>query len=261
MKYSVIIPFYNQEGLVEETILSVLSAIGQKDEVIAIDDHSTDSTWEKLNSLTNDDRLKIFRNEVNRRHVYTINRAAELSSGEVLILLGGDDILAKNFTKHLTSHFDAGADIVFSPVKFFYNYNDIDVSETSNVPLKALSFNELLFGWGSINGRKYSIIGCAIRKSSFSKLGGFSLSYIVEDHEFFLRAALNRMNILMVSGAYSFYRQTSNSLSKNILKMIREDARIIFKLAPTTLAIPAFCKRLSIFAIVFVRRLILRLKL
>lgn len=260
MKYSVIIPFYNQERLVSDTILSVFKAIGENDEIIAIDDNSTDNTWNELLTFSKDNRLKVFKNEVNRRHVYTINRAAELSSGDVVIILGGDDVLGHDFTKHLSCHFDNGADIVFSPVKFFNYINEIDLSESINVPNERLTFNQLLFGWGSASGRKYSIIGCAIKKSSFEQLNGFSQCYTVEDHEFFLRAALNKMNIVMVAGAYSFYRQNPNSISRNMFKMVKEDARIIFNLAPVGLAIPAFCKRLVIFFIVFIKRHISRWK-
>ncbi|ATC93415.1 glycosyltransferase family 2 protein [Pseudoalteromonas tunicata] len=255
--YSVIIPFYKQEAYVKQTILSVLGAIGPDDEVIAIDDCSPDETWHTLQNVSSDSRLRVYRNEVNVRHVKTLNRAANLAKGDVLIVLGGDDLLGENFTRWLTPHFDGGADVVFSPVKFFYSTDIPSLSDSSIVETLQLTLTNVLFGWGSIKKRKYSIIGCAIKRESFFKLGCFSTDVVIEDHDFFIRAAKNNMKLLSVSGSYSYYRQSVGSISSNMGRMIKEDFKIIKRHTPWYLTLLVMAKRLMIFALVYIKRHVL----
>ncbi len=60
-RVSVIIPTYNRAGLVVRAVQSVLAAIAPGDEIIVIDDGSTDNTGEVLRSFQN--RIRYFRTE------------------------------------------------------------------------------------------------------------------------------------------------------------------------------------------------------
>lgn len=254
--YSVVIPFYNQSMFVEKTIQSVLNAIGPDDEIIAIDDCSPDHgyTWRALQANSSDGRVNIYQNEANKGHVYTLNRAADLAKGDVLIILGGDDLLGKDFTQWLTPHFECGADIVFSPVKFFYDSEDIVLSDTADLPTVSLNLFWVLFGWGKYARRKYSIIGCAIRKSSFIELEKFSTDVIIEDHDLFIKAAKQNMNMVLVAGSYSYYRQVNGSISSNMRRMIREDYRVIRKHTTLFVSYLVMTKRLVTFSIFYLTK-------
>ena len=48
---SVIIPAYNHEKYVQETISSIIKQTYQNLELIVIDDGSTDNTWQEINNL------------------------------------------------------------------------------------------------------------------------------------------------------------------------------------------------------------------
>lgn len=84
---SAIIATFNQEKYIAE---SVLSLIDQVQEVIVVDDFSSDGTWEILQSL-HDPRLRAVRNEVQQGVSASYNRAANLAQSEILIIQGGDD--------------------------------------------------------------------------------------------------------------------------------------------------------------------------
>lgn len=256
VKYSVIIPFYNQSKFVKQTIESVLDGIGPSDEIIAIDDCSPDNgeTLQALMTFDDNERVNVYQNEINQGHVATLNRAAELSSGEYLIVLGGDDLLGKNFSRWLTPHFESGADIVLSPVKFFYNSDEVNLDEFIECKTLTLTLFWALFGWGKCMSRRYSIIGCAIRKSSFFKLGKFSEDMVIEDHDLFISAAKQKMKIMLVSGSFSYYRQVAGSISSNMQRMIKEDYRVIRKHTCLPISYAAMLKRLLTFSIVYIKR-------
>ena len=88
---SVNICLYNSTKYIQETLDSVFSQTYQDFEVIAIDDGSSDGTYEFIKERYNDPRLKLYRQD-NHGLGYTRNRCAELSVGEYIALLDQDDV-------------------------------------------------------------------------------------------------------------------------------------------------------------------------
>lgn len=65
---SILIPVYNRENLIEETVQSALNQTYKNIEIIVVDNQSTDNTWEILQKLASqDERIKIFQNNTNIR--------------------------------------------------------------------------------------------------------------------------------------------------------------------------------------------------
>jgi len=102
MKISVIIPTYNRENLIEKTIQSVLNQTIKADEIIIIDDGSTDSTKKILEKYDQNIRYIYQKNNgVSSARNLGINKA----SNEWLCFLDSDDIwheekLAKQIAFH-----------------------------------------------------------------------------------------------------------------------------------------------------------------
>lgn len=88
---SVCIASYNGEKFIARQIESILEQISAEDEIIVVDDCSKDRTVDVVAGL-NDPRIKIFRNDRNRREVFSFGRAIELSRGETVFLADQDDI-------------------------------------------------------------------------------------------------------------------------------------------------------------------------
>ena len=69
-KVSVIIPTYNVENYIEESIYSIINQTYKNIEIIVVDDCSTDRTYEKLMEIQKlDKRLIVLRNEKIVRYV------------------------------------------------------------------------------------------------------------------------------------------------------------------------------------------------
>ncbi len=94
MKYSVVIPFKNEEENIDELIAElepVMTSLKEEWELICIDDVSTDKTLEKLRQLR---KVKSFLNVISFEHNYGQSSAFDAgfkaAQGEYIITLDGD---------------------------------------------------------------------------------------------------------------------------------------------------------------------------
>lgn len=102
MLISVIIPCYNVEKYVDDCIRSVLAQSYSDIEIIAVDDRSSDSTYEKLQQLQQEagGKLVIKRNVMNSGAPYTRNEGLKLAKGKYIQFLDADDILLPGKIAH-----------------------------------------------------------------------------------------------------------------------------------------------------------------
>ena len=92
--FSVLCVCWNEGAFLAEGIRSVLRQSESSLELILVDDHSTDTTWEIMSAAAKEDpRVVILRNPTKGK-VAGFNAAVALSKGQWIHLLGGDDMLA-----------------------------------------------------------------------------------------------------------------------------------------------------------------------
>src|SRR5262245_50870158 len=90
---TVAIPVYNRRELVRRAVESALAQDVAGLEVLAVDNCSTDGTWDVLRTYT-DPRLRLVRNEANLGVWGNFNRCLALARGEFIRLLCSDDRLS-----------------------------------------------------------------------------------------------------------------------------------------------------------------------
>ena len=88
---SIIMPNYNSEKYVASTIQSVLDQTYQNWELIFVDDSSTDDSL-KIVKTFKDERIKIFKNEVNSGAAISRNYALRMAKGKWIAFLDSDDL-------------------------------------------------------------------------------------------------------------------------------------------------------------------------
>ena len=88
---SVILPTYNGENEIADTLESVLNQTYTNLEIIIVDDCSTDKTVEIIKSY-NDSRIKLHINETNLGIGENTNKALSLATGEFIMMQDHDDI-------------------------------------------------------------------------------------------------------------------------------------------------------------------------
>ena len=93
---SVLIPAYNHEGYVQDTIKSIIAQTYKNIELIIIDDGSKDSTWQKINELKTEcnNRFAKFHLEKqeNKGVCATLNKLISHSSGKYIYIIASDDL-------------------------------------------------------------------------------------------------------------------------------------------------------------------------
>ena len=97
-KVSIIVPSYNGDLYIEETIQSILGQSYENIELVIIDDASTDSSVSIINSF-HDKRVIFLRNETNLGISETLNIGLHNATGEYIAFCGCDDIFEKDKIK------------------------------------------------------------------------------------------------------------------------------------------------------------------
>jgi glycosyltransferase involved in cell wall biosynthesis len=101
---SIIIPTYNGEKYIKETIDSCLSQTYKELEIIVIDDCSNDSTVKILKEYGN--KINLYLNKTNQGISKNINKGVKVSKGKYFIFLGHDDLLPKNHIEIMIKEFN-----------------------------------------------------------------------------------------------------------------------------------------------------------
>lgn len=134
LKFSVLIPSYNGKDVIANTIQSVLDQDYKNFEIIINDDCSADSTVKIIKSFK-DKRIKLFANKKNLGYPGNLNKCLRHAKGDVIYLLGQDDILATHAVRSAYKAFKISSDIgaVTRPYRWFDE--DLKVTVRARLPL------------------------------------------------------------------------------------------------------------------------------
>lgn len=95
LRLSILMPVYNGADFLGETLKSVLSQGFRNYELIIVDDCSTDNTNAVIKAFK-DKRIKYYKNQKNLGYPKNLAKCFQKSTGEIIMLMAQDDILAKN---------------------------------------------------------------------------------------------------------------------------------------------------------------------
>lgn len=210
---SIIMPAYNCEKFIEDSIESVISQEYSNWELIIIDDCSNDNTSQVIEKYCNyDSRIKYYKNEINKGVSFTRNRAIQLSKGTWIAFLDSDDIWSQDkLVKQLKFAVSKQVNFIFTAATFIdtegerYNY-------VFNVPYK-VNYRQLL---------KQNVISCSsvlIRKEMIvnHKMENDSIH---EDFGAWLKILRTEEYAYGIDEPLLIYRISKNSKSGNKIKSL-----------------------------------------
>ncbi len=229
---SVIIPVYNGESTIQETIESVLKQTFPNFELIVIDDGSQDSTL-RIISTVQDPRIKVF-SYLNAGVSTSRNRGLSHATGDFISFIDADDLWTPD---KLESQLKAlqenpNAAVAYSWTDWIDRSNQL-LGRGSYLPEQGDVFAKLL-----LNDFVASGSNCLIRQEALAEVGDFDREVApAEDWDMWLRLAI-RYEFVLVPSAQILYRISPNSASFNVWKMEASSLRVIekaFAIAPESL--------------------------
>lgn len=231
---SILIPLYNAEQYIEDTIKRIKRQTYPNIEIIIVDDHSTDNSL-KIAQLYASENIHIYINP-NKGGNSARNYAFSYSKGQFVKYMDADDYCSDNLISKQVERImkeDNSTTLVFSPVRmlspdghFLFPLREIDKDYTPGIEL-------LLDIW---RHKGFNCPHChLIPRSLVEKVKGWDESIIKnQDGEFFARIYAAANKALAVDSEYAVWRQTGNGVSTQAsleaIKSVCDTHRIISNL-------------------------------
>ncbi|URZ06307.1 glycosyltransferase [Clostridium felsineum] len=215
-KVSILMPTYNSEDYLEESIESILNQTYRDFEFIIINDGSNDNSLDIINNYADKDDRIVVVSRKNKGLVYSLNEGIALSKGEYIARMDSDDISIYNRIEKQVDILDnnKNVDILGTTVQVIGNITE----QQKNIYNNAFSIN-----FDASNIRDVFLTSCAIphpsvmlRKEVIIKIGGYSEKYATaEDYDLWLRALRKGYNISKMDEVLLKYRIHTKSKSAN----------------------------------------------
>ena len=231
MKISFIIPCYNCEKTLGDTVSSILELKLSEFEICMVDDGSKDATYELLKSYAKKypKVVRIGKNPENRGGGYARNECVKLASADWFFLIDSDNYLdKKSFHKLLSALTEKDNLITFQNIRFFYDFCGLDLVYKNWLFLKdRMVFDDLRrTAYHSVVDGNY-----LFRRAVFEKVGGYETEFgALESWSFGYKALLAGYEFKIVKGTAYFHRvdgksywtrevkNNSNNMKKLLLK-------------------------------------------
>lgn len=246
LSVTAIIPTYNRASYIGECIDSILVQSHPVDEIIIINDGSTDNTLEVLKHY-NDPRIKIFTQD-NRGKSAALNFAIAQSTKDLIWICDDDDYACPSGLQALITAFQKNedADMTFGKMLFFYDRDKNQSKLDLNYPLRSEEPSAKINFLERMVTNQFAML---IKRSVYMKVGPFREDLIrAQDIEMALRIT-RHFKAISVPEYIFCYRIHSGSRgsaadnfnSKENAKKWRQYAEMFYREIRQTYDLSEFC--------------------
>ena len=186
---SVVIPLYNKEVSILNTINSVLNQSFRDFELIVVNDGSVDNSLVTISSIT-DSRLKII-SQKNSGVSVARNNGIGLAKYNYIALLDGDDLWEVSFLEDMKSFIDDFPEAALYGCGYYFQ-NDGSSMTTPDLGINKSYRGYVDYFYYAKNNTLFTSSSVVFRKESFLEIGGFDTNLTKgEDIDLWIRFALN----------------------------------------------------------------------
>jgi glycosyltransferase involved in cell wall biosynthesis len=225
---SAVIPTYNYGRFIGEAIQSVLEQTKRPQEIIVVDDGSTDDTQDVVRNFGGDVK---YIHQANAGVCSARNRGVMESTGEIIAFIDADDTMEPgSLEKQIPLFAEEGVGLVHCGLRLF----DHDTGETIELQLEggedAVADNLLLWEGAGIAGPGAILV----TREAFDSVGGFDTDMKVgEDWDFCYRVA-RKFKVRFVPEPLLNYRSHAIAAHRNVREMERGMRRFYEKAFSTS---------------------------
>lgn len=225
MRISVVLPCYNAEATLTETLDSINSQSLRSFELIAVDDGSKDSTRCILENYRFREGIS-FRlvSRENRGFIRTLEEGIGLSSGDIIARIDADDLWMPGHLSLLDSLFRADKDVVLAGTNAIYVSADNNLLRVSSMPLSDRDIRK-----GLLRDNTFIHSSVAFRKSVYKTTSGYSCgsdmaANHIADYNLWIELA-SKGKVMNLKDVTVKYRVLADSMSRNIDRLSNYRAR------------------------------------
>lgn len=195
-KFSVIIPLYNKDAHIVDTIISVLNQSFTDFEIIVVNDGSTDDSLLEVQKIS-DERLTIYDRE-NNGVSQTRNYAMQQAKGDYFVFLDADDLWKDNHLQNLNNLIIKFPNCGMYCTNYLFDYgNDYIINTQFPTLPKVNDWSGIVpdFFEASMKNRIAWTSAVAIPSDSIKTVGFFNENITLgagEDTEYWTRLALKK---------------------------------------------------------------------
>ena len=213
-KVSVVMPAYNAEKYIGESIKSILNQTFIDFEfIIILDNPDNKEHIAFINDyVCKDERIKFYINDKNMGLTNTLNRGLKLAEGKYICRMDADDISELYRMEHQKKYLEENDFDLIGGISQMIDEDGNTIYSIKKVPTnfkkikKCIKYNQVIshptwFG----------------KKEVFDKLNGYRNMPLCEDYDFTLRAILQGFKISNVNECVLKYRMTKDSISRSNL--------------------------------------------
>jgi glycosyltransferase involved in cell wall biosynthesis len=215
--FSIIIPCFNAEATIADTLESISAQSHPNWEVVCIDDGSTDATAMLITAAAqHDPRIRLVRNPGKGPSDARNAGVMDYANGRLIAFCDADDLWKPTKLRELVRCFaDQSVDGCFGQIGFFKD-TPADATVFSTVPTDDLSVEMLL-----AENPVCTMSNMAIRKSVFVASGGFDRHMIHnEDLEWLIRVVGGGGRVVGLTPLQTWYRTSIGGLSTDLSAML-----------------------------------------
>ncbi len=224
VKVSVIIPVYNVEKYISQTLESVVNQTLKEIEIICFDNNSTDKTVKIIEEFKQkDDRIVLHKSQVNLKQGLARNHCILLAKGKYIFFIDGDDYMAPDCLEKMYEKIEHdGSDIAICTWNQFDDETGKIIEGHSYAKLAQIpkEFDEKPFNWRDIKQTVFwqtSVPWDKIYKKDFllTKNVEFPGGIFFEDNVFVYDALFKADKISVLRKDLMFYRVNRNAAVTN----------------------------------------------
>ena len=233
IKVSVIIPVYNAENFLEQSIQSVINQTYSNIEIIIINDGSTDESAEICKKISLTDERIILINKDNEGAGKARFTGIQNSKGKYICFLDADDLMESCFIEKMLEALETNnADLVECGY-YIFSVNTIKAHDVfkKNLLYNMKQFREQIVTNTIIDGHEAIVLWNKMyRKDIIDKFVSIHAANVLEDYIFNMQYYLGVESYVYLCERLIKYRITENSLSRKYNTEVVEELNRILPL-------------------------------
>lgn len=211
-KVSIVLPSFNGERYIRESIESVINQTFTDWELIIVDDCSTDATLHIAEEYASkEERIKVVHNKENQKLPESLNIGFRYAAGRYLTWTSDDNMYLSRALEEMNQYLDDHEEVPMVCTGMLFMNED-------------MQFVKEFIPYNSVQMRVQDTVGACFmyRREVLADVGEYSREFFcVEDYEYWMRILIRYNSIGYIPHIFYLYRRHKNSLTIEKADQIR----------------------------------------